>query len=211
MELVAALVSIAVALSLGAISPGPSFLMVARTSLALSRHDGLAAALGMGIGGVVFAVIALGGLLTVLAAVPWLYVALKVVGGSYLAYLGYRIWRGASRPLVVDPVRTANAVSQPSRSFLLGLATQVSNPKTAIVYASVFASLLPNPAPTAVWIALPVLVLAIETLWYATVALALSAPTPRARYLASKRWLDRAAGAVMAALGLKLVLEGQSG
>jgi threonine/homoserine/homoserine lactone efflux protein len=62
------------------------------------------------------------------------------------------------------------------RSFWLALATQLSNPKTAVVYASVF------------------------------VPLALSAPSPRAAYLRSKTWIDRAAGTVMALLGLRLIL-----
>ena len=43
MELSAAILSIAVALTFGAMSPGPSFVMVARTALAVSRRDGLAA------------------------------------------------------------------------------------------------------------------------------------------------------------------------
>jgi threonine/homoserine/homoserine lactone efflux protein len=39
------------AILLGAISPGPSFVLVARTAVAVSRRDALATALGMGAGG----------------------------------------------------------------------------------------------------------------------------------------------------------------
>ena len=99
--------------------------------------------------------------------------------------------------------------TQARRSFLLGLITQLSNPKTAVVYASVFASLLPSEVPPSVLVALPIMIFAIETLWYSVVALALSAPSPRARYLASKALLDRAAGAIMVMLGLKLIFEAQ--
>ena len=144
MELSAAILSIVVALTLGAMSPGPSFLMVARTALAVSRKDGLAAAVGMGIGGVFFSLIALLGLLAILVTVPLLHLGLKVLGGAYLAYLGYRIWRSAQQPLVVESTAMQNHAAQPWRSFIIGLATQVSNPKTAVVYASVFASLLPS-------------------------------------------------------------------
>jgi threonine/homoserine/homoserine lactone efflux protein len=38
------------------------------------------------------------------------------------------------------------------------------------------------------------------------VALALSAPSPRAAYLHSKAWIDRAAGGVMALLGIQLIV-----
>ena len=86
------------------------------------------------------------------------------------------------------------------------MATQVSNPKAAVVYASVFVSLLPPEIPLSVTLILPLVIFAIEAGWYAIVALALSAPSPRAAYLRWKLWIDRAAGAVMAALGLRLIL-----
>ena len=88
MDTTLAILSIAGAITLGAISPGPSFVMVARTAVASSRADGLAAALGMGVGGVIFAAAALLGLHVVLTAVPWLYLGLKVLGGAYLLFLG---------------------------------------------------------------------------------------------------------------------------
>jgi threonine/homoserine/homoserine lactone efflux protein len=209
MELSAAILSIAVALTLGAMSPGPSFILVARTSLGVSRRDGLAAAVGMGVGGVFFSAIALLGLLAILTAVPLLHLALKVLGGTYLVYLGYRIWRGARQPLVLESTSLQNYPTQARRSFVLGLVTQVSNPKTAVVYASVFASLLPHNIPPSVQVVLPIMVFAIETIWYSVVALALSSPSPRTRYLASKAWIDRTAGAIMSLLGLKLIFEAQ--
>lgn len=205
MELSAALFGMTVALTLGAMSPGPSFILVARTAVAVSRRDGLAAALGMGVGGVGFAVLALLGLLAVLAAVPWLYGLLKVMGGCYLLHLGWRIWRGARQPLVLAGAEPR--ARRCGRSFLQGLLTQLSNPKTAVVYASVFASLLPAEPPALVWVVLPVLVFIIESGWYGLVALALSAPRPRARYLAAKAGIDRAAGTLLALLGFKLVLD----
>lgn len=207
MELSAALFGIAAALTLGAMSPGPSFIMVARTALAASRQDGLAAAVGMGVGGVLFSLVALLGLLALLAAVPLLHLALKVLGGGYLLYLGFRIWRAARQPLAVGEVSAQGRPARIWRSFVLGLATQVSNPKTAVVYASVFASLLPSRVPTWVLVALPSMIFVIETTWYAVVAIALSAPAPRARYLASKAWLDRSAGAIMSLLGTKLIFD----
>ncbi len=82
MELSAAILGIAVALTLGAISPGPSFIMVARASVAVSRRDGLAAAVGMGIGGVFFSAIALLGLISILTAIRLLHLGRKVFGGT---------------------------------------------------------------------------------------------------------------------------------
>src|SRR5262245_32689218 len=96
-----ALFAILGTLALGAMSPGPSFVLVARTAVARSRQDGLAAALGMGVGGAFFCGLALLGLIALLSSVEWLYLLLKFAGGFYLIYLAIMIWRGAKQPLAV--------------------------------------------------------------------------------------------------------------
>lgn len=96
------------------------------------------------------------------------------------------------------------------RSFVTALLTQISNPKTIIVYASIFAALLPRTVPFSLIVALPLGVFAVEAGWYSIVALAFSARHPRRLYLAAKHWIDRTAGAVMAGLGLRLILAGVS-
>ncbi|KLN57171.1 LysE family translocator [Variovorax paradoxus] len=206
------LLGIAGAMIVGAMSPGPSFVMVARTAVSSSRGDGLAAALGMGVGGVVFAIAALVGLQAALLAVPALYLAVKLLGGAYLVYLGIRIWRGAREPLAaVQDERPAGSPGNAQRAFLVGMGTQISNPKTAVVYASIFAAFLPREVPLALALAVPAVIFCIETGWYAIVALALSSAAPRSAYLRYKAWIDRAAGGVMVLLGLKLLSGVRSG
>jgi threonine/homoserine/homoserine lactone efflux protein len=112
MQELTAILGISAALAIGAASPGPSFLVVARLAVSSSRVDGLYAALGMGIGGLIFACLSLLGLHGLLHAVPSLYVVLKVLGGLYLVYLGIRIWRGARRPLQVATSEQARAFNQ---------------------------------------------------------------------------------------------------
>lgn len=198
-----ALLGILAALTVGVVSPGPSFVMVARMAVATSRRSALAASAGMGAGGMVFAAAALLGLQAVFHAVPWLYIALKVAGGLYLCYLGFLIFRHARAPL---PTAASGATaSDARRSFWLGLSTQVSNPKTAIVYASVFAAFLPPAFSLGFAAALLLLVFCVEAAWYALVAVALSSEAPQKAYLSCKAWVDRTAGLVMFGLGLKLV------
>ena len=205
MQELSAFAGVLAALTVGVVSPGPSFVMIARTAVASSRSNGFAAALGMGAGGVLFALAALLGLQAVLLAVPSLYLVLKVAGGIYLAYLGFRIWASAKLPLAV-PGEPSGGGDSMRRSLALGFVTQVSNPKTAIVYASVFAAFLPAAPSIGFGAALVTLVFAIEAGWYSVVALALSSERPRRAYLRYKSSVDRMAGGVMMFLGLKLVL-----
>lgn len=75
------LFSIAMALMLGAISPGPSFIYVAQNSISKSRKHGLFTALGTGTGAALFGFLAVMGLQAVLLAVPSAYLILKLVVG----------------------------------------------------------------------------------------------------------------------------------
>lgn len=158
----------------------------------------------MGLGAALFASLALLGLTAIILSVEWLYRLLRIAGGLYLLYLGWRIWRGASRPLGAAGTAIPTA-TQPRRAFLLGLFTQLSNPKTAVVYVSVFASLVPPSTPSWVLLALPPLVMALEAGWYAIVALAFSAQRPQTLYLRAKGKIDRCMGALLGLLGGRLL------
>src|SRR4051812_9857926 len=120
---------IAGAIAVGAASPGPSFVMIARTAVVSTRADGVAAALGMGMGGSIFAVAALLGLHVIFSSVPWIYLAVKLTGGGYLVYLGYRIWQSAKLPLMITENFGRRRFSTLKHFFLSGLGTQLSNPK----------------------------------------------------------------------------------
>lgn len=196
------------ALTVGAMSPGPSFIYVARTSVAGSRAEGVAAAVGMGIGGTVYGGLVLLGLQALLARVGWLFLGLKIAGSLYLIYLGVGLWRSARKPL--EETAAGTVPNTVARAFGQGLLTQLSNPKTLVVYGSIFAALLPRDLPTsAAWVLLA-LVFAIETGWYTLVALALSSAVPRQAYLRSKTVIDRLAGTVLGLLGLRLLVAADS-
>ncbi len=194
------------AVLIGAISPGPSFVMVLRTSISLSRADGFAAALGMGLGGALFGAAALLGLTALFAQVEWLYMVVKLAGGAYLVYLAIRIWRGARAPVAIPPTAAFKSNSL-RRSFSMALMTQLSNPKTAVAYASVFAALLPPQVPGWMVFILPPLIFVIETSWYAVVSFVFSSGRPRSAYMRAKAWIDRMTAFVIGGLGLRLIYE----
>jgi threonine/homoserine/homoserine lactone efflux protein len=206
MSSIAVFLTIAATLAIGAMSPGPSFVLVSRISISRSRKAGLAAAFGMGAGGVVFATLALLGLTALLMQISWLYLVLKIAGGLYLIYLAVKIWQGATQDIAMD-VSGSPASSGIVRNFAFGLATQLSNPKTAVVYASIFAALLPAHPPLWLAVAIPPTVFAIEAGWYSIVAVAFSSNRPRAIYIGLKRWIDRLASVVIGGLGIRLIAD----
>lgn len=205
MQAYMSVIAITGALAAGAMSPGPSFIYVARNAISLSRQHGFATALGMGSGACIFAMIALLGLQTMFTTVPFAFWLLKIIGGTYLVYLASKILRHARQPL-----RQLNS-DQPdsmtlSRAYLFGLLTQISNPKTAIVFAGVFSALLPQDIPAYFYAAIPLAAFCVDAGWYFIVAYILSSEKPRKAYLRFKAIFDSSAGCVMGLLGLKLIL-----
>lgn len=206
MDLLIAVLTVLGAVLIGAISPGPSFVLVARTAIAVSRRDAIATAIGMGFGAFVFAGAALFGLNVVLTNVPWVYFGFKIAGAAYLFYLALHLWKGAGEPLATAAI-PADGTRCVLRSLAFGLVTQLSNPKTAIWYASIFTAVLSTTEPRGFATFVLPMIFAVETGWYAVVAIAFSAHAPRRSYLRLKLWIDRIAGGVIGLLGLKLVWE----
>ena len=204
MEFFFSMSGILAALFIGVISPGPSFVLVAQTAMSASRRNGVAAALGMGVGAVFFASLVLVGLHTVLLRAPVLFTVLKVLGGAYLIYLAIRIWRGATASLQLDEVAGRREKSW-TKSFLTALGTMLSNPKAMVQYGAIFAALLPHDVSPSQSILLAAFIFLLEAGWYTTVAVVLSSPLPRNTYLKAKTGIDRCTGLVMGALGVKLL------
>lgn len=197
------LFSITIALMLGAISPGPAFIYVAKNSIAISRKHGLFTALGTGTGAALFGLLAVMGLQVILLAVPSAYLILKIFGGLYLLWIAFKIIRHAKEPMHTQQ-DVAQQMSYP-QAYRLGIITQLSNPKIAVILASIFTALLPKEIPTYYYVVLPILCFFIDAGWYSLVAVALSAEKPRKVYLRFKAIFDRVAGGVMTLLGLKLI------
>ena len=186
-------------------SPGPSFVVVSRAAVQGSTGTGVAVAAGLALGTFVWAAAAWFGLSVLFALVPALYVAAKIAGAAFLLFLAVQLWRHAREPLaLVAPERVPGR----GQAFRTGVWTQLANPKVAVFFGSVFAAVLP-PAPSApVVVAVFAIVCLNEFLWYSLVALLLSRPAVRRRYVAAKAWIDRVTGTVLAALGLRLLAPG---
>lgn len=201
MHTLLSLIGILAVLAIGVVSPGPSFVMVARTAVAVSRRAAIASAFGMASGAAVLCIAALLGLHALLSQIPELYLALKLGGGGYLLYLALK----AAAPLV--PPEAASS-SQPGRRrhFALAAGTMLSNPKAAVQYGVIFAAMLPQSPSLALTLLLPPAVFLLEVSWYLFVAFGLSSTRPRDAYLKAKAAIDRTVGVVLACLGVRLLL-----
>ena len=187
-------------------SPGPAFLAVSRTAISSSRAAGVTAAAAMATGALIWAVATLFGLGILFAKAPWLYDAMRLGGAAYLIYLGVGMLRSAWRGdrIAGNSVSVAPMLSH--RTFLRSLAVQLSNPKAAVFFGSIFVALLPAAAPLWVKGAALAILGVNEFGFYALVAVVLSTPRAQRIYGNAKRALDALFGGFLTVLGVKLAL-----
>ncbi len=189
---------------MAAISPGPAVLMAARIGVTEGFKIGLSVAVGIGIGGVIWAAAALFGLALLFEYAPILLTLFKIIGGLFLLHMAYKLWKTADEPLDADVSgKTSRTMFG---AFILGLATQLSNPKPAILFAAIFIGTVPSTAGYGVYVALLTVVFINETLWNTLVARIFSLAITRKIYLNLKGVIDRAFGGLLAALGIKIAI-----
>lgn len=185
-----------------AISPGPAVLMAARTGVTEGMRTGAFLAAGIGAGAVVWAAAALFGLNLLFQTAPALLWAFKILGGLYLLWMAWKMWRQASEPL--DMAGSGRPPRSAGSAFRLGLFTQLSNPKPAVLFSAIFVGTVPQGTPAWIYVALLVVVFLNEAVWNTMVARVFSFDRTRAGYISLKGLIDRTFGGMLAILGLKI-------
>ena len=198
-----AVIAVALLHLMAAISPGPAVLMAARTGVTEGMRTGMFLAMGIGAGAVVWAAAALFGLNLVFQAAPALLWGLKVIGGAYLIYMAWGMWRGADQPL---DMATSTLPRTALSALRLGLITQLSNPKPAILFSAIFIGTVPPGTAAWVYAALLAVVFLNEAIWCTLVARIFSFDRSKSAYISLKSAIDRAFGGLLAVLGMKIAL-----
>lgn len=198
----AAFLAVAMLHLMAAISPGPAVLMAARTGVTEGLRTGAFLAAGIGLGGVIWAAAALFGLNIVFQAAPALLWALKLLGGAYLLWMAWGMWRDAAKPL--DIGQESRLPRSAASAFRLGLFTQLANPKPAVLFSAIFIGTVPQGTAPWVYAALLVVVFLNETVWNILVARIFSFERTRAGYISLKTVIDRSFGGLLAVLGVKI-------
>ena len=188
-------------------SPGPDFFFVSQTAASRSRKEAMMGVLGITLGIVVWAGVALMGLHLLLAKMAWLHEIIMVGGGLYLLWMGWQLLRSA-RQRHKQPQSDAPVVELPKRgmSFLKGLLTNLSNPKAIIYFGSVFSLFVGNDIGAATRWGLFLLIIAETFAWFALVATIFALPWMREKYQRMAKWVDGMAGVLFAGFGLHLII-----
>jgi len=188
------------------VTPGPDTALVIRNALGSGARAASLTALGVGAGSLAWAVAAALGVGLVLERSATAFTVLKLAGAAYLIYLGLRSILGGSRPIGTSS--SGPAPSLADRSALgQGLLNNLLNPKAGAFFVTVLPQFV---TPADVPSRLVLMMLAYEVLVVAwLVAYGAAVSRARRRLVGSRvqRWMERATGAVLLALGVRLALE----
>jgi threonine efflux protein len=188
---------------LAAISPGPNFVVVTQAAIRRTRKYASTVVLGIVTANLIWCFAVVLGLSALFDIAPWLYVGIKLLGGVYLIYLGVSLWRSKSH---VQTRSEPSFHSSLGTAYVRGLLTNLSNPKSVIYFASIFALFMSPGTPVWVQVIAICIVIADTVLWYGTVAILFSSVVVQRFYARIQRPVDRAAGAVMVGFGVRLML-----
>lgn len=158
---------------LGAISPGPSLIVVLRNTMLGGRKQGVACAFGHGIGFGIYAISAVFGLVILLDKNPQIFQILQLIGILLLVYYGWKMWYAIIKEKI-DEVNIIESTNQQRQGFMEGFSIAFFNPKIALFLVAVLAQVLKPGMTIETKIAVGLLGMFIDTTWYLIVALALT-------------------------------------
>ena len=189
-------------------SPGPIFFVLSRYSMAGSKQTAILIAIGITGGSLAWVTMSLLGLAALLTQIGWLYTGLRLVGATYLIYLGIMLLCASRQQLAEGDKngRVTNALSAP-QALRLGLVTSLTNPKSGVFWSSVFLVAFPISPPGWVYAATFMLVLTISFGWHMLLVMIFSTDRARGAYMRFKVWIDRVAGSLLILFGFRLVLD----
>jgi RhtB (resistance to homoserine/threonine) family protein len=193
------------------LTPGPDVLYIVSNSLRSGAKAGVVAALGINAGCFVHIFAAALGVSALLAASAAAFTVLKWVGAGYLFWIGIKLLVAQSAswsPLPTDDERRAAARPTLRGVFMGGFLTNVLNPKVAIFFLAFVPQFIAPDADhkALAFIALGALFNVNSVFVNAGWAVAAAWMAGRSSVQAGMHWLDRAAGAMFVAFGLKLAL-----
>jgi threonine/homoserine/homoserine lactone efflux protein len=144
---------------------------VLRNTLIGGRRQGVACALGHGLGFGIYAGSAVFGLILLLENSPNTFLVLQIIGAVLLVWYGITMWTAKVDGLDDVDIKATNHQRQ---GFTEGFAIAFFNPKIALFLVAVLAQVLEPGMGFETKLAIGALGMTIDSLWYILVALVLT-------------------------------------
>lgn len=184
--------------------PGPDTMLVAGHAARRGLKAGMAAIGGIQLGGLFYMALCGFGFLSVLNAVPGLFMTVKIAGAIYLCWMGIGLLRGAIRPAPADAAPKMRLGSSP---FTQGFISTVLNPKVAVFFLAALPQFV-GTGPDAPWqgMLLIAIVYVLGFFWCAALAALTAKAGRKVGQSRAMRWFEGALGVSFFGLAGRLAL-----
>ena len=193
--------------AVAAVTPGADFACVVRESVAHGRRAGILAALGVGSAILVHAAYTVLGIGLLVAQSVIAFTVVKWAGAAYLVYLGVKTLRAAAPGLPDMRGGTVASTRPARRSFLIGVLTNLLNPKATLFFVSLFSTIVSTSTPVELQFGYGLAMAALLAGWFAAVALFFTTARIRAGFARIGQWFNRVTGLMLIALGVRVALQ----
>jgi len=206
MDLLQGLLIITTVHLLAAASPGPDFVLVSQQTLTHGKKAGLMCSIGIALGLSIHIIYSAFGLAAIIASSETALWVIKILGGCYLFYLGYKGLRAEPSINENTPNNVDVKAYSAKKSIAIGFICNALNPKAPIYFVALFTVVLSPDMPLYQIAIYGLWMMFIQLAWFSAVVFLLSRSAVNAKFKLMGHWIDRIFGGLMIALGLKVIL-----
>ncbi len=200
MEL-SAWISLAAICLMGAMTPGPSLIIVLKHTVSGGRLNGVLTSIAHGIGVAIYALLTVIGLAIIIESTPWLFNLIKYAGVILLLWLAYKAL--ISKSSFAEMITQGTKVTK-RQSFREGLLIAFLNPKLAIFFLALFSQFVDAQAGWQQNAVMVATVSGIDTLWYCLIALLLSQSAILAKLRNNVHIVEKVTGIALLAVAARI-------
>ena len=146
---------------LGAISPGPSIVVVINNAITKSRVNGIITAIAHGIGITLYALFAVLGIGLIIQTSSFIFNGLQILSIVFLFYLGVQSLRNINEIDFED-----TSIKSGATSFAQGFIISILNPKIFVWFVAIYSQFMSTDNDLTLNAALVITAGIVDTLWY---------------------------------------------
>ncbi|MUK43718.1 lysine transporter LysE [Aliivibrio fischeri] len=207
MEYLLVLLHVALIWMLAVATPGANVLLTINIALNYDRKIAVFSAFGVSCATLLWSFFGGSGLVILFSHFPQLFGLMKVVGGSYLLYLGMRQIYLTRRIKRLGELTEINQTISPSKRqfFISAFITSILNPKTGFFVVSLFSVSMPENMSATMILAIMLTMASITLSWHLFLATAFSHESAKSVYARISGVMDYVTGGLFTIFGIKVM------
>ncbi len=190
---------------LGAVSPGPDFVMVVRNSLNHSAKAGIYTGIGIGLSLIVHITYCTVGIGMLISKSELLFNVIKYLGAGYLAYMGVMSLR-FKESKADSGFHVSSASLSALHALKIGFLTNLLNPKATLFFLGLFSFVISPRVPVSVIMIIAAIIVLTAVGWFSLVSHFFTNKRIKEFYFRYEKWANVLFGCLLIILALKIAL-----